>query len=459
MEDKFDKIFSTKVKEVVEKRELPYNPAHWNMLLTKKKQNKKRLLIYWQVAAFLLVAVLAGGIGNYFFTNSRKEQHDTPKIILDKINDSLRVDSIKNNDKIIITSSDFDSINKFDLKVSKVDTKNTESRSKSISKKYIKTEEAIVSKENKYNAILNDKFAKVLNDSVSMDTNSIINNLKNEYDKITQITDIELNKDSISNKSAIAIADKELNKDSLFTINDIALLEEMEKDSELKTKKPVKLGFGVSPSYNYNQESESSNVGFAGGITVDIPISNKFDINTGVLYADQTIDLIKPTNVLSDVVSSKSSKQSSQLVEKEAIIKGVEIPLNLKYNFSIDKKDLFVSVGVTSTSYIKENIEEKYLVNNRLESSSVDTFGNNIVRYELEQTNSKVVTPSDSKSFNFANILNLSFGVELPINNQQQSIIIEPYFKYSLIPVTQQNLDFSSVGVHLRYNFSFKIKN
>ena len=125
----------------------------------------------------------------------------------------------------------------------------------------------------------------------------------------------------------------------------------------------------------------------------------------------------------------------------------------------IDKKDLFVSVGVTSTSYIKENIEEKYLVNNRLESSSVDTFGNNIVRYELEQTNSKVVTPSDSKSFNFANILNLSFGVELPINNQQQSIIIEPYFKYSLVPVTQQNLDFSSAGVHLRYNFSFKIKN
>ena len=51
-------------------------------------------------------------------------------------------------------------------------------------------------------------------------------------------------------------------------------------------------------SYNYNQDSESSNVGFAGGITVDIPISNKFNINTGVLYANQTIDLIGSEEIL-----------------------------------------------------------------------------------------------------------------------------------------------------------------
>ena len=75
------------------------------------------------------------------------------------------------------------------------------------------------------------------------------------------------------------------------------------------------------------------------------------------------------------------------------------------------------------------------------------------------QVNNKVVTLNDSNSFNFANMLNLSFGIELPINKQQQSVVIEPYLKYSLTPVTQQKIDFSSGGIHLRYNFSFNKKN
>ena len=42
MEDKFDKIFRKKVKELSENNEVPYNPAHWNLLLAKKKKNKKK---------------------------------------------------------------------------------------------------------------------------------------------------------------------------------------------------------------------------------------------------------------------------------------------------------------------------------------------------------------------------------------------------------------------------------
>ena len=54
----------------------------------------------------------------------------------------------------------------------------------------------------------------------------------------------------------------------------------------------------------------------------------------------------------------------------------------------------------------------------------------------------------------FANYFNLSLGVKLPINQQRQAIIIAPYFKYSLKPLTKQQIDFNSGGVHLRYNFS-----
>ncbi|MFA5297889.1 MAG: hypothetical protein WC389_06735, partial [Lutibacter sp.] len=139
-------------------------------------------------------------------------------------------------------------------------------------------------------------------------------------------------------------------------------------------------------------------------------------------------------------------------------IKGIEIPVSIKYNFSLYKKDLFVSAGFTSTSYIKENIESSYVVNDRIEASSQDSFGNNIVEFKLVQTTNKEVSPNGSSNFNFANILNFSFGIELPINSKRQSVIFEPYFKYSITPVTQEKIDFSSVGVHLRYNFSIHKK-
>ncbi|REE81721.1 hypothetical protein BX611_1257 [Lutibacter oceani] len=457
MEDKFDKIFSAKVKEVTENNEAPYNPEHWNLLLAKKKKNKRRVLFYWPVAAFLIIAVL-GGLGKYFFSNSDLKQQINPKIILDSKNDSLRIDSLKNNDKIYISSSEFDSLNNSNTIISEIDTVNAYSKNKSTKNGYSKAKEVIVSNEIKTKdaIILKDKISKKINDSVNVDIHKIFNNLNNENKQITQIIDKELNNDSITNNNAIVITNQKLKKDSLNLKKDISLLEDNEVITEANSKKPIKLGVDLAPSYNYNQESESSNVGFVGGITVDIPISNKFDINTGILYADQTINLNKPASNLSDIVSSKSS---SQIIEKQAIIKGIEIPFNLKYNFSIDKKDLFIAAGITSTTYIKDNIEEIYLVNNRAESSSLDAYGNNIVRYELIQTNNKVVTPNDSNNFNIANILNFSFGIELPVNMKQQSIIIEPYFKYSLMPVTKQNLDFSSVGVHLRYNFSLKNKN
>ena len=88
-----------------------------------------------------------------------------------------------------------------------------------------------------------------------------------------------------------------------------------------------------------------------------------------------------------------------------------------------------------------------------------DYFGNNIVKYELVQTNQKITTPAQESSFNFANYLNISLGIKLPVNKQRQAVIIAPYFKYSLKPLTQKQIDFNSGGVHLRYNFSFSKNN
>ena len=126
----------------------------------------------------------------------------------------------------------------------------------------------------------------------------------------------------------------------------------------------------------------------------------------------------------------------------------------MKYNFSVNDKIIFISSGVSSTYYFEEKIESNIIVNSRTETTTKDSFGNNIVQYKLVQSDEKIVTSNDS-NFNFANILNLSMGIELPLKKQNQSIVLEPYFKYSLKPITKENIDFSSAGIFLRYNFSF----
>ncbi|MEX1382050.1 hypothetical protein, partial [Lutibacter sp.] len=110
MKDNFDKKLSDRIKEVSNNNEIPYNPAHWNLLQSKMKKEKKRAFFYWQIAAFLLISMLAGGIFKYFFyENDSENTYENPQIILDTKNDSLRVDSLKTNKDVFITSSDIDS--------------------------------------------------------------------------------------------------------------------------------------------------------------------------------------------------------------------------------------------------------------------------------------------------------------------------------------------------------------
>ncbi len=461
MKDDFDKILSDKIKEVSSKTEIPYNPEHWFLLQAKVKKEKRRKLFYWRIASVLLISLLVGGIGKYFFNEKNTNENSiNPQIILNTKNDSLRIDSLKTNKHIFISSSDFDSINNNE-KLSKLDSsstfKNSNSKLKNqINKPTIENSIAI------YTKTSTTKSSNQIN-KAKIDSFEVLNNKGFHKEILAEViekpTDNNLTLDSISNTKKLNENTnfKNFQIDSLVNKKELLTVLDEEKESSKKSLlKSLKLGLEISPIFDYNQDNGSSSIGFAGGVTFEIPISNKFDINTGVFYADQKLNLNQNSAFKSDVVSARAS---SQLINEEAVIKGIEIPLNIKYNFSVAENDFFIAAGVTSTSYIKENIEANYLINNRTETKTQDYLGNNIVKYELVQTNSKISTPANSSKFNFANYLNVSLGIKLPVNKKRQAIIIAPYFKYSLKPLTHQQIDFNSGGIHLRYNYFSFSKN
>jgi len=437
MEDNFDKILRDKINEVSKKQDFNYNPENWKMLMSKKKSNKKRILFYWQFAAFVLIALLAGGLGKYFFQNPNNIKQ---KIIIDTNNDLLRIDTLKDNNKIFITSIGIDSVNKLESKVSITDSLSIDNKSKI---------ESMLKSDSKTEIVIN---SVKLHDS--LDKKSVINSKILLAEAV--MIDKNKNIDTLNKSTDLAFKSEIKKQDSTFIKQGLVALNDDEETDEKSKRKHITYGIALSPIINYTTENDNSNVGFSGGVLVEIPIATNFDISTGVYYANQKLDLNQPNSYSSDVVSAKNS---SQLITKEAITKGLEIPINVKYNFSLYKKIVFISAGFTSTSYFTEDIEANYLKNGRTETNTQDLLGNNIVKYKLVQTEEKILTPNNANNFNFANILNFSIGLELPLNNSYQSIIIEPYFKYSLKPITAQKVDFSSAGIHFRYNFSFSRKN
>ena len=439
MEENFDKKLSSKIKEVIEESNVPYNPKHWEMLL-KKKKKKRSYLLLWRYAAALLLLLSLGSLSKFFFTQSNLGEPTEQQIIIGNRNDSLKKEILKGNEKTFIVNEDVDGSNETSSRTSRVD---------SISNKTIQTATT-----HKALVISNDNFfAGNNNGSIENKIENDRNDLASEKETIVKNkTDINSNDSPFLGKDIVA--ENKLEKDSLKDINELIASNTEDKTAiEKNRSRTIKIGVNISSEINYNQEVASSNLGFGGGVSIDFPISKKLDLYSGILYNNQKLNMIDYEMVYESKPGLISSNNPQQTSEK-AILKGIEVPVNLKYNFSINNKKVFVSGGVSSTYYFEENIESGFVVSSRTETITQDSFGNDIVQYKLVQSKEEVVT-SNSNNFNFANILNLSMGIELPLKKQQQSIVLEPYFKYSIRPVTQENIDFSSAGIFLRYNFNF----
>jgi len=443
LEENFNNKLSNKIKVVIENQKTPYNPKHWDMLLVKKKK-KKHFIAFWRYAAILLMLLTVGGLGKFYYTPLNSKKTIEQKIIISERNDSLKNKIQDNNENIFIANDDNDILNKNNSEIGQKDSTTI----KTIQSKINPKNQGIMSKNYITNTNKSDRAIKkqVENKPTDLITNEEViaqNKNKKEIEE----------KESVI-KEYIIVTENKLKKGALKDINELIASNTKDKtDIEENGSKIIKIGVNISSEINYNQEVVSSNLGFAGGLSIDFPISKKLDIYSGILYTNQKLNR-NQQGMVYDSGPGLIENNNTQVKSEIIILKGLEVPVNLKYNFIINKKKVFISSGFSSIYYFEENMESEFVVSSRIETIKQDNFGNNIVQYELVQSNEKVIKSSGS-SFNFANSINLSMGIELPLNKQQQSIIIEPYFKYSIKPVTQDNIDFSSVGIFFRYNFSF----
>jgi hypothetical protein len=472
MKEELDNKFTDRIKEVFENREEPYNSNDWKKLLAKKPMNDVRHFgwSYSKYAAIVIIFVFLGGIGSFvFFENSQNltVQIDKPALI-DKKKDVIKPDSIDKTSakQVYITLESKKRITPIYNK--KNTLKQATKTSVELAQKKEYTSNTNLYKREK-EPIKHVKGVLVFNDNNKYNLDNLFfvdhllfsnpkydhYDLAIDYPKISTLN-LELEKiakfqknDDIL-KDAINVQNQEellaSTSPSTFELQlrDDNSITELSHEKTNKNKK-ITVGLAVSSIVSYNQGSQNSNVSLGVGALLDIPIYKKFDINTGILVTNQKINLQENSLVV--------LANGSQLKSKKAVLTGLDIPINLKYNFSMNNSDMFLAVGLSSVSYIKEDIESTFQQSSTIYSESINEFGTLVRTSDIVNT---FRIDKESKgsltNFSFGNILNFSFGVELPFKNSGQSIILEPFFKYALKSISSENIDLSSVGLNLKLN-------
>lgn len=221
------------------------------------------------------------------------------------------------------------------------------------------------------------------------------------------------------------------------------------KEANDQKEKKVNFGLYAGTYFNYGKGSDNQ-VNVGGGITSDIKLNRKLKLVTGITVAQNSLSYQAiPTaaaslksNLAVPAAASSSSMYASlastpTIKNYNASLIGLDVPINLKYEFNPDKTDAYMLVGISSGTFIDESYTYKY---------SYPSFQSS----SLKQTQNET-TGNNFNSFYFAKTLNVAFGIGYPFGKNR--LVIEPFLKYPLDGLGSQNLKFGAGGLNLKFNF------
>ncbi|MDB5142439.1 MAG: hypothetical protein JWQ66_1152 [Mucilaginibacter sp.] len=246
---------------------------------------------------------------------------------------------------------------------------------------------------------------------------------------------------------------KKANK-TLFAEDAVADNKKSEKTQH--TDKAVRFGIYAATYFNYAKGSNSQlNVG--AGVTSDIKLSRNLGLSTGLSIAQNTLSYssqvpngpqLEATPAVAVGAQYLAASQNiysaatPSLKNYNANLVGLDIPLNLKYEFNPEKSSTYVSLGLSSGTFINETYTATY---------------NYTVPYvnSISQTTDQS-THQSFNSFYFAKTLNFSFGTGYSLGPNR--LIIEPFLKYPLEGLGSQQIKFGAGGLNLKFNFQTQKK-
>ena len=463
MDDQLDNDLRNRIREVFDNFEDTHADEGWLLLREKYPEKEKRRPIAWlwwsSIAALFLLflgilLLKQTPVNNQNLVSVKKERpnNSAPKSIDTKkdnrIEDSLKADSVINSLQNQNLADNAWRAKRSDK------TAPYKSNHEPLIPSALKKQTGITSN----NISKNDSAPKqlaVTNQAKTDDQNNATTQLSNDTKVDTSIKPTVKSLAGIVTPEGINMQEqvKKSNK-TLFADDEVPGKKKSEKSKN--TDKAVRFGIYAATYFNYAKGS-SNQLNVGAGVTSDIKLSKNLNLSTGLAIAQNTLSYgtQPPTtaaqlNSLAAVSNLAVPKQNvlyaaavPSLKNYNASLVGLDVPINLKYEFAPEKSAAYVSIGLSSGTFINETYTYRY--NNYSVPFSANT--------------SQIPDQSTHQSFNsfyFAKTLNFSFGTGYSLG--RNNLIIEPFLKYPLEGLGSQQIKFGAGGLNLKFNFQTKKK-
>ena len=292
-------------------------------------------------------------------------------------------------------------------------------------------------------SILNDR-----NKSDHINKNSSTNDTLSNTMLISNETIVSNNtplENSIARETAIEIPSQKSTPSAKKSIKKV--LSNSPQNLANNSVKQSKFNIAVDANtfYSFSEAGVNDQMNLGLGLAASYKIGKNFSLNSGLQLNRQTssfegLDRLAFSNRLA-VNSAFAVIPNEQITNAKLI--GLDIPLNLQYNFKMGKALSFITTGFSSYSVINEEYVNDISVTNYYFT------GVNTSNMTTVQEN-----PAGSFTyFKFARTLNVSFGVQYPLKGKN-SLSVEPFLKYPLSGFGYQDLLIGSGGLSLKFNFN-----
>ncbi|SDH65763.1 hypothetical protein SAMN05421827_13425 [Pedobacter terrae] len=406
-----DKELIEHITAQLQNHEEAYPNGAWERFSEKK--NKKRSIAYWPLwAAAALIFIVAGAI----FTLNHTAQKENLAITKPKIKSNPAISGNTNTN--LHAKNDTEQLND-NIKPSTNLTSGRPTQTAGVA-------ESVTEQQNNYS---------FLNTAAAL--NPVNHNLLDN--KLS-----EINLSSLKSKQFDILTEKK-KPQPINTTTDFEKL--LAHDSYVNQQKPTDKATGnakwqpdvyVAPAMG-NDNKVTMNYGFS----LSYAIANKLSISSGVSYAS-----ISTTESLN--ATAPQSLSGKNLASVDAKVRGINVPLELKYNIS-DK--LYTNVGVSALAVLNNSQQNSYIVN-QVQSFSAPAV-NGYADSKTLIVQEKKVEPQPEASIDpdkYIGFYNFSLGYKQKIS-KKNNIAIEPFLRLPMKTFSKENLNLTNGGLRLKIDF------
>jgi len=429
MKEKFDHKLVNKIREVFDSHQVVFNPQDWEKLKEKLPEKKSLVPVFWLVAKAASVILLIA-LGSYFLWNglfNTEPQKINKEPIVKAMPNSQ--EDINENQKQTIDSGNY--IIQEYLSEETVANQNSNKNDQTAAEKTLDQSDQIAEL-----AVADSNHPSELNIAD-------INNMDSLILPVPETTDIFADIRSQMNDSVI-----EPNNITIQpAVAQLGIPPEI-IENEPQRKQKVRLGVEFASFTNYSPENITPSINYGGGVTADISIKKRFSFNPGLIVSVYNMEFSDNQNIINK--SDQTFSSLDNLIESDPEIKpseisltGLDIPINFQYQFIQRKSsDYFIELGFSSLLYLSENFSYSF--------ATLSDTPNPSGVFEVEESTTKEIATSGSKTFDFAKLINFSVGWDYRLS-KRMDITVNPYLKYPVSTLTSGDIKFGSGGLKLKF--------